>query len=125
VRVQVRPYRSLLVVAIFVLTALTANAVYELVVIAKPFNARSVSGVIMDPIGEPLAGAEVKDYDREFSNVLDSTATDDHGYFVLPTGGRSVHYLRIYARGMNPLQITIAVRQFARLGVRVKLHIGG
>ena len=120
-----RLFRYLGVVAIVALAAQSANAVYELVVIEKPFHARSVSGIVLDPVGEPLAGAEVKDYDPGFTSIRDSTTTDKSGFFSLPRGGQSVHYLRIYARGMNPLQITVALRPFASSGIRVKVHIGG
>jgi hypothetical protein len=108
-----------------IIAAQTANAVYELVVIERPFHARRVSGIVLDPLGEPLAAAEVRDYDPQFKEILAATRTDQRGNFSLPNGGRSVHHLRIYARGMNPLQATIILRLFSRSRIRIKLHFGG
>ena len=120
-----RFFRLLGAFAIIVLAAQRASAVYELIVIEKPFHARSVSGIVLDPVGQRLAGAEVKDYDSGFTNIRQSTTTDEQGRFSLSRSGQSVHYLRIYARGMNPLQITVVLRPLAKPGIRVKVHIGG
>ena len=106
-------------------TAGNAWAVRETVLIERPFHARSVSGIAMDPLGAPIAGATVDDCEQGFAKCIASATTDQYGQFRLPRSGRSVHYLRLTARGMNPLEITIALRIFAPSGVRLRLPIGG
>jgi hypothetical protein len=102
-----------------------AWAVYETVVIEKPFHSRSLSGFTMDPSGAVLAGVEVSDYDPNSEQVFASTVSDQQGHFALPRNGRSVHHLKFLARGMNPLEITVVLRIFAQKEIKVKLPIGG
>jgi hypothetical protein len=113
------------VIAILAFMAPYASGVYETVVIEKPFHVRSLSGITLDPSGALLPETRVDDCDRDFKHVLATTMSDQNGRFVLRRDGRSVHYLKFTARGMNPLEITVELRVFARANLKVKLPIGG
>jgi hypothetical protein len=56
--------------------ALPAKAVYEIVVVQRPFRTHSLAGVVVDPSGAILPGATVDDRDPTFSRVLATTTTD-------------------------------------------------
>lgn len=112
-------------IAILLLMARDVHAVYETVTIEKPFHARSVSGVVVDPSGAPVSGVTVDDCDPSFERVVRSTTTAENGSFDLPKDKKSVHYLSFRARGFNPLRITVVLRTFAHANFRVKLPIGG
>ena len=102
-----------------------AGAVYQTVVIEKPFHARSVAGITVDPSGSVVGGVVISDRDRDFAHVYATTTSDANGHFSLPRDSRRVHYLKFLAPGFNPLQVTIELRSFANRDVRVKLPIGG
>jgi hypothetical protein len=106
--------------------ALPAKAVYEIVVVQRPFRTHSLAGVVVDPSGAILPGATVDDCDPTFSRVLATTTTDSTGYFAFSgTKIGSNHYLRFRSRGFNPLEISVKLRHFAPAQLRVKLPIGG
>ena len=118
--------RNTAVALVFTLLASScACAEYALVVIERPFHARSLSGITFDPSGAPLPGTEVRDYDESFTHVLASTTSDGKGQFSLPSQGRSLHHVQFTARGMNPLRITVELRTFAPSRIKVRLPIGG
>ena len=117
--------RKLAIGLMLLLFSPNVKAVRETVVIEKPFHARSVAGITVDPSGGVVSGVEISDCDRDFAQVYAATTSDVNGRFSLPRDSRRVHYLKFLAPGFNPLQVTIELRSFAGKDVRVKLPIGG
>jgi hypothetical protein len=76
-----RLFRYLGVIAITALAVQHANAVYEIVVIEKPFLSSALSGVVLDPSGAPVDGVVVYDCDAEFKRVLATANSDARGRF--------------------------------------------
>ncbi|MGB8259891.1 MAG: carboxypeptidase-like regulatory domain-containing protein [Terracidiphilus sp.] len=114
----------------FLLVALAlappARAVYETVVIERPFHARSLAGVVLDPSGAPIPAATVEDRDPKTKQVLATATTDANGRFRFPRAKLgSVHTLYVLARGFDPLQVTVKIRLVARGGLKLRLRIGG
>ena len=118
-------FSKVFLIAAFLLLTPHAEAVYETVVIEKPFHVRSLAGTVVDSSGAVIEGVEISDCDRGFERVLGSTTSDRNGVFSLPRDGRSTHYLSFRAAGFNPLHITVELRQFSHGRLKVRLPIGG
>jgi hypothetical protein len=109
-----------------VLGAQSANAVREIVQIEKPFHSKTLSGIVLDPSGAPVAGVEINDCDDEFKQVMGTVTSDAKGSFSFRNTHRgTTHYLSFTARGFNPLRITVILEPSAARGFRVALPIGG
>jgi len=135
--------------AILLLVSAPPAFAVELIVIEKPFIARGLSGVVVDSTGAPVRGAVVEECEPPSSSdeaknsrgepagevfhgdctlapsrILASTETGAQGYFSLPTAKtRRIHYLHVSAPGLDPMQITVKLKHFARAGVRIQLHV--
>lgn len=139
----------LVVFAVFLfMSAAPANAQYE-ITYEKPFVARSLSGIVVDPTGTPVVAVLVEECDSELdqrqsydssgkpvglfpspkcstepNHVVASMRTDAQGRFAFPgaKSGRTCYlHLRLY--GFNPMIIPIKVGFFARRGVKIHLQI--
>ncbi|HUB52505.1 MAG TPA: carboxypeptidase-like regulatory domain-containing protein [Terracidiphilus sp.] len=130
-------------------SAVLAHTQLELIVIEKPFNARGLSGTVVDANGAQIPGAVVEECDAPFTpieakngqgaptgeilhgdctrapnRVISSTVTNLKGRFTLQSvkNGR-IHFLHVSAPGFDPVQITVRIRLFAQAGVRIQLRI--
>lgn len=137
---------GLFAVSFFVLPSTRAQ--YELIIIEKPFSSHSLSGVVVDPTGAPIAGAVVEECKAPFTpiearnaqgkptgeilhgdctqgSIVATKETNAHGHFSLPKAkeGKQTYYLHVSSPGFDPMQITVKLKFFARAGVRIRLHI--
>jgi hypothetical protein len=131
------------------LFAAPASAQLELVVIEKPFAARTLSGIVVDSTGAAVSGVVVEQCDvlfnpikarnaegeptgevlpgdcsQEPSHVVASAKTDEKGHFSFPSAktGRT-YYLHLSCPGFDPMQIAVKLRFYSRSGVRIKLRV--
>jgi hypothetical protein len=138
----------LLVIEVILTVSPLANALEEITV-EKPFVARNLSGVVVDPSGSPISGVVVEqcdasfvqsevyngqgqsagkvlvpDCNREPGHAITITTNDANGRFGFPNvkSGR-VYYLHLSGPGFDPMQVTVKLRFFARAGVRIQLRV--
>ena len=133
---------------VLLLRGSSAHAQLELIMIEKPFVARSLSGVVLDPSGAPIAevlveqcntssapnqirnergelvGTVPSDCAREPGHILASTKTNANGFFSLPGAEKGkAYYLHLSSPGFDPMQITVKLRFYSWGRLRIKLHI--
>jgi hypothetical protein len=110
-----------------------ARAVYQLVTLAKPVRANSLSGVVRDPTGEIVSNATVdlidcpvgRSYGMPAHLKLATAQTDSQGEFRFDRQKlRKPYCFRITAVGFDPLEFEVKLSLFAGK-VKVKLPIGG
>jgi hypothetical protein len=136
-----------LIVVSFSITPL-ANA-YESITIAKPFIARSLSGIVVDSTGAPVPDLVVErcdalfvpsevyngegqsagkqmlpDCNREPGHAITTTKTDANGHFAFPNAksGRTF-YLHFSGPGFDPMQIAVKLRFYSWARLRIKMGI--
>jgi hypothetical protein len=129
--------------------ALPVNAQLELIMIERPFHARALSGVVVDPSGAPIPGVVVEECDASFSprplsdpgekpspmtmlwdcdrdskHIVATVTTDANGRFAFPQAKEAkVHYLHLSLNGFDPMEIVVIVSRFARTEPRIKMTI--
>ena len=90
-------------------------------------RAKSLSGVVVYPNGDPVEGAKVEELSPNWKETLRSTETDSMGRFTLtPVKGRKIYYLQISARGpgVNPLRVPVAISRLRGTKLlRLQLHL--
>ena len=119
-----RRFARLCVAVVILVGASPACAQLEVVTIERPFRAQSLSGVVVDPNGKPIAGVSVEARDPTFKSVLFATITDADGHFAFPAPKNgTVHYLHMESKGFDPMQMTVVLRSLARRGVRIRLNV--
>ena len=142
---RVRPLAaSVGAVIALALSAASAWAGLELIVIDKPFHARHLSGIVVDQSGAPISGALVavceptsaqvrtatpaeKEWrlcDNQPEHTLASATTDRNGHFEFKQIGlRHTQYLHMSIDGFNPMQISVKWGLFARREPQVIMHV--
>jgi hypothetical protein len=126
-----------------------ANAQWVQITIEKPFVARRLSGIVVDPSGAPVSRVVVEQCDELFSplqvksetgeplpeilhgecdrgpgHIVASTTTDEGGRFAFPNAKTGkTYYLHLNSPGFDPLQITVKLRHFSRARLRIRLYI--
>jgi hypothetical protein len=115
--------RSITIAWILVIGSLNAHAQFEVVTLANPINARTLSGRVKDQTGIEIEGAKVDLLDVQTEETLTSTMTDSKGSFHFKDFGKSTYKLKIAKPGFNILQVTIRIRKHAPALVVLKLPI--
>jgi hypothetical protein len=105
----------------------SAKAVRELVIVDEPQPAQRIEGVVLDPVGGPIADMTVTDRAEDGAAVLRSTKTDNKGHFHFSKQrGKSVYCLRFDHPLFNPLQLRLKLDKKAnKHGIIARPHIGG
>jgi hypothetical protein len=72
--------------------------------------AKSVAGVVRDPLGSPMSGVLVEEFSAEWKESLRSTKTNAEGRFAFaPIKRRKIYYLQLRMDGFNPLRVRVKV----------------
>ena len=72
--------------------------------------ARSLAGVVVDPLGAPIPGVLVEEVGPDWKESSRSTTTDKNGSFVFaPVSGRRLYYFQLRQNGFNPLLVRVKV----------------
>ena len=104
---------------------LKSSAQYQTIELAGVQFAKSLSAVVQDPDGSPLADVLVQEFSSDWKSVLRTGATDKRGKFSLPTvHGRKIYYLQFSAPGFDPLRVRIRVDRKRGANLKLKLMIG-
>ena len=93
----------------------------------RPVKAQRLAGIVT--VGtdntQPINGAHVEECDSGWHHVLASTMTDDNGRFHLtPTGKHPIHYIRIYAPGLNISEYLVRLSRFAPAELHLEIQVG-
>jgi len=102
----------------------TAEAGMETVEIARVQTAKALSGVVRDPVGDPVPGAIVKEVSPDTSTVIQSVMTDADGKFAIsPKSRNKVYHLFISRDGFNPLLVHVKISRWSSHFLDLKLHV--
>jgi len=97
------------VVAIVLLASvLNLFAGVETVVIANVQVSKDLSGIVLDPAGEPIPGAAVIEITQDRQTNLRSTTADSEGKWSLtPIATRKIYYLRFVKPNFNTVEVRL------------------
>jgi hypothetical protein len=97
---------------------------YQVIELADVQSAKSLSAVIQDPTGFPLAKVLVEEFSSDWKTLLRTTATDKHGRFSLATEQRrNIYYIQLSSPGFDPLRVRIQVDRKGGRNLELKLVI--
>lgn len=116
-------------VFLFVLSSgISAKGVEEIIELRLQ-RAKCLCGVVLYPGDDPVSGAKIEEFGKDWKGSLRSTFADSKGSFTLePVKGRKVYYLQITAPasqpGVNPLRVPVQVVHFrGTKRLRLVLHL--
>ena len=116
---------TLLLVPFLILFGLPgpAPAQYAIIEIEKVQIVKSLSGVVRDASGAPIAGATVAEVSADRKTVIQSTVTDARGAFALPQHRGELHHLMVSMRNFNPLVVHVKVSRSASKLLDLQLNV--
>jgi hypothetical protein len=101
---------------------LKIDAQYQIVELADVQLAKSLSAVIQDQQGSPLANVLVQEFSPDWKTVWRTSVTDNHGRFSLVTvKGQKIYYLQFSTPGFDPLRVRVQVDR--KRGASLKLML--
>ena len=87
--------------------------------------ARSLSAIIVDPIGNPIAGATVEEMDENWRETSRTTNTDASGKFTFATiRGRKIYYIRVRAENFQPIEFPLKVNFMHWKTLKLTMPVG-
>lgn len=101
-----------------------ANAGIETIEIARIQTVKSLSGVVRDTTGAPIAGATVTELSSDGKTVIRTTLTDKVGNFSLSQNTQNkVHHLKVSMNGFNPLLLHVKLSKWTSRHLVLTLYV--
>jgi hypothetical protein len=102
----------------------SAFAQWATVEIGKIQIAKTLTGTVVDPADSAVPAVQVLEVSSDWKTVLRTTTTGSNGkWFLPPTPGQQVYYLRFVADGFDPLQVRVELNHRKGRDLRFKLVI--
>ncbi len=112
---------------VLICLALLANkaiGLVETIQVEKPFAARQVAGTVVDTTAFPIENVLVQICDLHWSRCTATAITKTNGEFSFPSlTQKQLYYLRLSARGFNPLEVKIRTRHFGDREVKLQMSV--
>ena len=101
--------RSIVVLTVVVLgSVLNLLGGVETVVIANVQVSQDLGGIVVDPSGAPISGAEIVETAPDGKTMLRSALTDDKGKWSLPpVTGKKLCYLHFGMKNFNTVELRL------------------
>jgi len=113
--------RLLLILSLLLVpNSITAQDTYQ---IEKPFQARSLAGVVVDNNGSKIPGVLVEWLGSDRKSVQDKKVTDTEGAFVFSERGKKKYLLRLTKDGWSPMYVTVIVDKKAKANLELTMNI--
>jgi carboxypeptidase family protein len=94
-----------------------------LIQIEKPFAAKSVRGVVVDPSGAAIAGVKVRMAGPKWQGELARTVTDSNGRFDFHKDRPGKYFLEFSKPGFDLLRIEVIVKE-SKSDLRIEMWVG-
>jgi hypothetical protein len=116
--------RRLLVLAVSALSATTCLSQGNMTIQNRAVKSQKLAGIVM-AADQPVQNVHVEECDEDWRRVLTSTITDANGHFQLtPVGKGPIHYLRIYAPGLDISEYPVKLSKLAHAELQLTVKPG-
>jgi hypothetical protein len=86
--------------------------------------ARSLTAVVHDSGGTPMAGVLVEEFSSDWKEPLRSTRTDVAGVFTFaPVRGRDLYYFQLTFENFNPLRVRVKLDRKRRKELQLQMEL--
>lgn len=89
----------------------------------RPYLASSVTAIVVDPVGSPVAGASVTRMSAGWKKAIESRQTNENGQFRFKRGAPTLYYLEISHQGFQIMHVKLRIIRRTMKSPRIKLEI--